>query len=124
MNAIKALKIAAGVFVIAVSVNAHAQSSEAATAAPAASSAAPSAKSAKAANKQLAKNVRRALAKTKGLTSTEHHHHCEGRRRNPGGHRAGCRANRQGNGSREGNRRRHFCQERADHPGDRPVSGH
>jgi hyperosmotically inducible periplasmic protein len=71
MNAIKALKIAAGVFVIAISVNAHAQPSEAATAAPTASRAAPSAKSAKAANKQLAKNVRRALAKTKGLTSTD-----------------------------------------------------
>jgi hyperosmotically inducible periplasmic protein len=69
MNALKPLKLAAGVLVVAASVNAFAQASDAGTA-PASSGAAPSAKSTKAANKQLAKDVRHALTKTKGLVSS------------------------------------------------------
>jgi osmotically-inducible protein OsmY len=66
MNALKPLKLAAGVLVVAASVNAFAQASDAGTA-PTSSSAAPSAKSA---NKQLAKDVRHAMTKTKGLVSS------------------------------------------------------
>ncbi|SAL72040.1 transport-associated protein [Caballeronia terrestris] len=71
MNALKPLKLAAGVLVVAVSMNAgilsaYAQSSDAAPA----TSAAPSAKSSKAANRALAKDVRKSLTKTKGLSSS------------------------------------------------------
>ncbi|WP_250517245.1 BON domain-containing protein [Caballeronia sp. INDeC2] len=63
--------MAAGVLVVAVSMNAgivsaYAQSSDAAAAA----SAAPSAKSTKAANRQLARDVRKSLTKVKGLSTS------------------------------------------------------
>jgi osmotically-inducible protein OsmY len=66
-NALKPLKLAAGVLVVmasigVASISAHAQSSDAA--------AAPTAKSSKASNKALSKEVRRAMTKTKGLTSS------------------------------------------------------
>ena len=71
MNARKPLAVAASIFVIAASFNlgivsAYAQSSGAASAAPAA----PSAKSTKAANRQLAKDVRKSLTKVKGLSTS------------------------------------------------------
>jgi osmotically-inducible protein OsmY len=67
MNALKPLKLAASVLVVmaslsVASIDASAQSSDAA--------AAPAAKSTKSANKALSKEVRRALTKTKGLVSS------------------------------------------------------
>ncbi|SPB17706.1 transport-associated protein [Caballeronia novacaledonica] len=69
MKSRKSLAVAAGMLAVAVSINvgmgsAYAQSSDAA----ATTSAAPSAKSTKAANRQLAKDVRRSLTKVKGLS--------------------------------------------------------
>ncbi|CAL8480089.1 BON domain-containing protein [Caballeronia novacaledonica] len=69
MNARKPLALAAGILAVAVSLNAgigsaYAQSSDVAPA----TSAAPSAKSTKAANRQLAKDVRKSLTKVKGLS--------------------------------------------------------
>jgi len=69
MNAIKALKLAGTVLIVMASFSAYAQPASSGASAPNASSAAPSAKSIRAANRQLAKNVRRALAKTKGLST-------------------------------------------------------
>jgi osmotically-inducible protein OsmY len=67
MKAFPAIKMIGGALVVLASLNAYAQSSEAApTAAPAA--AAPTTKQARAANRALQKKVRATLARTKGLT--------------------------------------------------------
>lgn len=67
MKAFSAIKMIGGALVVLASLNAYAQSSEAAaTAAPAAS--APTAKQTRAANRALQRKVRAALARTKGLT--------------------------------------------------------
>jgi hyperosmotically inducible protein len=67
MKAFSAIKVIGGALVVLASLNAYAQSSEAAaTAAPAA--AAPTTKQAKQANRALQKKVRATLARTKGLT--------------------------------------------------------
>lgn len=67
MKAFPAIKMIGGALVVLASLNAYAQSSEAApSAAPAA--AAPTAKQTRAANRALQKKVRATLARTKGLT--------------------------------------------------------
>ncbi|WP_233805601.1 BON domain-containing protein [Paraburkholderia sp. HP33-1] len=67
MKAFPVIKMIGGALVVLASLNAYAQSSDAAaTAAPAA--AAPSAKQTRAANRALQKKVRGTLARTKGLT--------------------------------------------------------
>lgn len=66
MKAFQAIKMVGGAMIVLASLNAYAQSSDAA--APAAASAAPSAKSTKAANRALQRKVRAALSKTKGLS--------------------------------------------------------
>ncbi|MBB5499460.1 BON domain-containing protein [Paraburkholderia sp. MM5384-R2] len=67
MKAFSAIKMISGALVVLASLNAYAQSSEAAaTAAPAAT--APTAKQTRAANRALQKKVRATLARTKGLT--------------------------------------------------------
>ncbi|MDE1182559.1 BON domain-containing protein [Paraburkholderia sp.] len=64
MKATKAIKLVSGALIVLASLNAYAQSSDAAATAPAPTSA----KATKSANRALAKNVRRALSKTKGLS--------------------------------------------------------
>ncbi|MGF6506816.1 BON domain-containing protein [Paraburkholderia sp. 35.1] len=67
MKAFSAIKMIGGALVVLASLNAYAQSSEAAaTAAPAAT--APTTKQTRAANRALQKKVRATLARTKGLT--------------------------------------------------------
>ncbi|MGF6963142.1 hyperosmotically inducible protein [Paraburkholderia sp. WC7.3g] len=67
MKAFSAIKMIGGALVVLASLNAYAQSSEAATsAAPAATT--PSAKQTRAANRALQRKVRAALARTKGVT--------------------------------------------------------
>ncbi|WP_233855093.1 BON domain-containing protein [Paraburkholderia sp. HD33-4] len=67
MKAFSAIKMIGGALVVLASLNAYAQSSDAAaTAAPAA--AAPTTKQAKQANRALQKKVRATLARTKGVT--------------------------------------------------------
>jgi osmotically-inducible protein OsmY len=67
MKAFPAIKMIGGALVVLASLNAYAQSSDAAaTAAPAAS--APTAKQARAANRALSRKVRGVLARTKGLS--------------------------------------------------------
>jgi osmotically-inducible protein OsmY len=67
MKAFPAIKMIGGALVVLASLNAYAQTSDAAaTAAPAAS--APTTKQVRAANRALQRKVRGALAKTKGLT--------------------------------------------------------
>ncbi|MFM0731972.1 BON domain-containing protein [Paraburkholderia sediminicola] len=69
MKAFQAIKMIGGALVVLASVNAYAQSSDAAApAAPTAASSAPSAKSVKKADRALGRKVRTALAKTKGLS--------------------------------------------------------
>ncbi|AXE96783.1 BON domain-containing protein [Paraburkholderia sp. 22099] len=69
MKAFTAIKMVGGALIVLASLNAYAQSSDAATtAAPEAASAAPTAKQAKAANRALGRKVRSALTKTKGLS--------------------------------------------------------
>ncbi|KAE8756168.1 BON domain-containing protein [Paraburkholderia madseniana] len=70
MKAFQAIKMVGGALIVLASVNAYAQSSDAAPAAPMAASSAPSAKAAKAANRALGRKVRTALSKTKGLSVT------------------------------------------------------
>ena len=70
MNVKTILRLACCVLVASQCVSAYAQTSDASAAAPAMSSATPSAKSARIANRQLAKKVRTALSKTKGLDVT------------------------------------------------------
>ncbi|MCX4147395.1 BON domain-containing protein [Paraburkholderia madseniana] len=67
MKAFQAIKMVGGALIVLASVNAYAQSSDAAPAAPMAASSAPSAK---AANRALGRKVRTALSKTKGLSVT------------------------------------------------------
>lgn len=66
MKAFPAIKMIGSALIVLASLNAYAQSSDAA--APAAASATPSAKQAKAANRALGRKVRTALSKTKGLS--------------------------------------------------------
>jgi osmotically-inducible protein OsmY len=67
MKAFPAIKMIGGALVVLASLNAYAQSSDAAaTAAPAAS--APTAKQARAANRALSRKVRGVLARRKGLS--------------------------------------------------------
>ncbi|MBB5467475.1 hyperosmotically inducible protein [Paraburkholderia sp. Clong3] len=67
MKAFSAIKMIGGALVVLASLNAYAQSSDAAaSAAPAAM--APTAKQTRAANRALQKKVRATLARTKGLT--------------------------------------------------------
>lgn len=69
MKAFQAIKMVGGALIVLASINAYAQSSDAAaTAAPmAASSASGGAKAAKKADRALGRKVRTALSKTKGL---------------------------------------------------------
>ncbi|TDN61321.1 BON domain-containing protein [Paraburkholderia sp. BL10I2N1] len=72
MKAIHAIKVAGSTLLIAASVHAYAQSSEAAPAAPATASTTHAArtqyKSMKAANRALQRQVRTALSRTRGVT--------------------------------------------------------
>ncbi|MFM0504017.1 BON domain-containing protein [Paraburkholderia caffeinilytica] len=68
MKAFQAIKMVGGALIVLASINAYAQSSDAA--APAAASSAPSAKSVKQADRALGRKVRGALSKTKGLSVT------------------------------------------------------
>jgi hyperosmotically inducible protein len=70
MNAKTILKLACCVLVASRCVSAGAQPSDASADAPTTSSATPTAKSMRIANRQLAKKVRTALSKTKGLDIT------------------------------------------------------
>ncbi|MFM0075430.1 BON domain-containing protein [Paraburkholderia sediminicola] len=70
MKAFQAIKMVGGALIVLASINAYAQSSDAAAPAAPAASSAPSAKSAKAANRALGRKVRSALSKTKGLSVT------------------------------------------------------
>ncbi|MGF6774249.1 hyperosmotically inducible protein [Paraburkholderia sp. GAS199] len=66
MKAFQAIKVVGGALIVLASLNAYAQSSDAA--APAAASSATSTKATKAANRALGRKVRSALSKTKGLS--------------------------------------------------------
>ena len=66
MKAFPAIKMIGSALIVLASLNAYAQSSDAA--APAATSASPSAKQTKAADRALGRKVRSALSKTKGLS--------------------------------------------------------
>ena len=66
MKTLPAIKLIGGALIVLASLNAYAQSSEAA--APAATTAAPTAKQTKASNRALQRKVRSALAKTKGVS--------------------------------------------------------
>src|ERR1700759_4193891 len=66
MKAFPAIKMVGGALIVLASLNAYAQSSDAA--APAAPSSATSSKETKAANRALGRKVRSALSKTKGLS--------------------------------------------------------
>jgi osmotically-inducible protein OsmY len=66
MKSFTAMKMIGGALIVLASLNAFAQSSEAA--APAATTAAPTAKETKAANRALQRKVRGTLAKTKGVS--------------------------------------------------------
>jgi osmotically-inducible protein OsmY len=66
MKAFQAIKVISGALIVMASLNAYAQSSDAA--ATDTTTAAPSAKSTKAANRALQRSVRKALSKTKGLS--------------------------------------------------------
>ena len=68
MKALQAIKVISGALIVMASLNAYAQSSDAMAASG--TMAAPSAKSTKAANRALQRKVLKALAKTKGLTTT------------------------------------------------------
>jgi hyperosmotically inducible protein len=69
MKAFQAIKMVGGALIVLASVNAYAQSSDAAApAAPTAASPAPSAKSVKKADRAMGSKVRNALSKTKGLS--------------------------------------------------------
>ena len=69
MKAFQAIKMVGGALIVLASVNAYAQSSDAAAmAAPTAASSATSAKSVKKADRALGRQVRTALSKTKGLS--------------------------------------------------------
>ncbi|MFM0182830.1 BON domain-containing protein [Paraburkholderia aspalathi] len=70
MKAFQAIKMVGGALIVLASINAYAQSSDAAAPAAPAASSAPSAKAAKAANRALGRKVRSALSKTKGLSVT------------------------------------------------------
>ncbi|MFM0099513.1 BON domain-containing protein [Paraburkholderia nemoris] len=70
MKAFQAIKMVGGALIVLASINAYAQSSDAAAPAAPAASSAPSAKSVKAANRALGRKVRSALSKTKGLSVT------------------------------------------------------
>ncbi len=70
MNAKTILRLAGCVLAASQCVSAGAQPSDASAAAPTTSSATPTAKSMRIANRQLAKKVRTALSKTKGLDIT------------------------------------------------------
>jgi hyperosmotically inducible periplasmic protein len=67
MKAFQAIKVIGGALIVVASLNAYAQSSDAA-ASGAMSAAAPSAKSTKASNRALQRSVRKTLSKTKGLS--------------------------------------------------------
>jgi osmotically-inducible protein OsmY len=67
MKAFPAIKMIGGALIVLASLNAYAQSSDAA-AAPAAAASAPTAKQTKAANRALQRKVRSALSKTKGVS--------------------------------------------------------
>ncbi|MGA7781560.1 MAG: BON domain-containing protein [Paraburkholderia sp.] len=67
MKAFQAIKIIGGALIVAASLNAYAQSSDAMAASG--TMAAPSAKSTKAANRALQRAVRKALTRTKDLTA-------------------------------------------------------
>jgi len=66
MKAFPAMKMIGGALIVLASLNAYAQSSDAA--APAAATSAPTAKQTKAANRALQRKVRSALSKTKGVS--------------------------------------------------------
>ncbi|MFM0226069.1 BON domain-containing protein [Paraburkholderia dipogonis] len=66
MKAFPAIKMIGSAVIVLASLNAYAQSSDAA--APAAASASPTAKQTKAADRALGRKVRTALSKTKGLS--------------------------------------------------------
>lgn len=68
MKAFPAIKVIGGALIVFASLNAYAQSSDAAAPAAASASATPSAKQTKAANRALGRKVRSALSKTKGLS--------------------------------------------------------
>ncbi|CAE6740783.1 hypothetical protein R69658_02248 [Paraburkholderia aspalathi] len=70
MKAFQAIKMVGGALIVLASINAYAQSSDAAAPAAPAASSAPSAKADKAANRALGRKVRSALSKTKGLSVT------------------------------------------------------
>jgi|SRR4051794_23095360 osmotically-inducible protein OsmY len=66
MKTLPAMKLIGGALIVLASLNAYAQSSDAA--APAATTAAPTAKQTKTANRALQRKVRSALSKTKGVS--------------------------------------------------------
>jgi hyperosmotically inducible periplasmic protein len=68
MKAFPAIKMIGGALIVLASLNAYAQSSDAAAPAAASASASPTAKQTKAANRALGRKVRSALSKTKGLS--------------------------------------------------------
>ena len=68
MKASTAMKMIGGALIVLASLNAAAQSSDAAAAPAAAASSAATGKQAKAANRALGRKVRSALAKTKGVS--------------------------------------------------------
>ncbi|AFT89674.1 BON domain-containing protein [Paraburkholderia phenoliruptrix] len=68
MKASTAMKMIGGALIVLASLNASAQSSDAAAAPAAAASSAATGKQAKAANRALGRKVRSALAKTKGVS--------------------------------------------------------
>jgi osmotically-inducible protein OsmY len=69
MKAFQAIKMVGGALIVLASINAYAQSSDAAApAAPTAASAGPRSTSAKKADSALGRKVRTALSKTKGLS--------------------------------------------------------
>ncbi|MCX4158770.1 MULTISPECIES: BON domain-containing protein [Paraburkholderia] len=70
MKAFQAIKMVGGALIVLASINAYAQSSDAAAPAAPAASSAHSAKADKAANRALGRKVRSALSKTKGLSVT------------------------------------------------------
>lgn len=68
MKAFPAIKMIGSALIVLASLNAYAQSSDAAAPAAASASASPTAKQTKAANRALGRKVRTALSKTKGLS--------------------------------------------------------
>ncbi|SDI73073.1 BON domain-containing protein [Paraburkholderia phenazinium] len=68
MKAFQAIKLIGGALIVAASLNAYAQSSDAMAASG--TMAAPSAKATKASNRALERSVRKTLSKTKGLSVT------------------------------------------------------